>query len=495
MPFNSLTIFDNDWSIAGFILIIIIALLLLSNYLLTLKILSPESNRRLVHLIVGILIATSPLLFSNSIQPIILAIIFIILNITTKNNNYFKGIHSQKRLSYGTIIFPISYLLLILLFWGYSEYLVIALLILAICDPLAAHVGQSIKNQNKFKIWEDDKTIIGTSTFFFCSFIIVYYFGSIFFHNENPYIFGFALLTAFGSTISEITSSKGSDNFSIPFVSILFMIGYNEHFLSNGKLAELINSKIYILFIIVFIFSISYYLKSVNRSGFYGGLIMGFLITIYGGWAFVFPLGVFFILSSILGKLAKEISFQKVNREKRDIIQVYANGGVCLFLCIISFFLNSHIFIMPMFLASVSSATADTWGTEFGKFSKQLPISIISLKKMEHGSSGGITTIGTIGSFLGASVIGLISWIFLGISLKISIAIALIGFFSAITDSILGAIAQAKFETQNGDIIEYQISGAILISGYKWIDNNMVNLFNTLIAPIIMFLYLISHSI
>ena len=143
-----------------------------------------------------------------------------------------------------------------------------------------------------------------------------------------------------------------------------------------------------------------------------------------------------------------------------------------------------------MFLASVASATADTWGTEFGKISKKLPISIITFKTVEHGMSGGITTIGTIGSFIGATIISLASWLLLQISIKISIAIMLIGFVSAILDSILGAIAQAKFETQNGDIIENQINGANLISGYKWIDNNMVNLLNTLIAPIIMFLYL-----
>tara|TARA_B100001996_G_C18666987_1_gene595232 strand:+ start:132 stop:1454 length:1323 start_codon:yes stop_codon:yes gene_type:complete len=434
--------------------------------------------------------SASPLIFSNTIQPIFLAIIFIIINTATINNDSFKGIHSQERLSYGTILFPISYLLLILFFWDYTEYLIISLLILAICDPLAAQFGQLATNQNTFIIWNDKKTIIGTIAFFFSSFIIVYTFGSIFFNNSNIYLLGLALFTAFGTTISEITSSKGSDNLSIPFVSILFMIGYSEHFLNNGNFAELLNIKIYILILIVFIFSISYYLKSVSRSGFYGGLIMGILITMYGGWVYVFPLGLFFILSSILGKIVKELSFQKVYREKRDIIQVYANGGICLLLCIISFFLDSHVLILPMFLASVASATADTWGTEFGKISKKLPISIITFKTVEHGMSGGITVIGTIGSFIGATIISLASWLLLQISIKISIAITLIGFVSAILDSILGAIAQAKFETQNGEIIENQISGANLISGYKWIDNNMVNLLNTLIAPIIMFLYL-----
>ena len=482
--------FDNDWFTFCILFITIIALLLFSNYLLNLQKLSPDNNRRLVHLIAGILMSASPLIFSNTIQPIFLAIIFIIINTATINNDSFKGIHSQERLSYGTILFPISYLLLILFFWDYTEYLIISLLILAICDPLAAQSGQLATNQNKFIIWNDNKTIIGTIAFFFSSFIIVYTFGNIFFNNSNIYLLGLALFTAFGTTISEITSSKGSDNLSIPFVSILFMIGYSEHFSNNGNFAELLNIKIYILILIVFIFSISYYLKSVSRSGFYGGLIMGILITMYGGWVYVFPLGLFFILSSILGKIVKEISFQKVYREKRDIIQVYANGGICLLLCIISFFLDSHVLILPMFLASVASATADTWGTEFGKISKKLPISIITFKTVEHGMSGGITTIGTIGSFIGATIISLASWLLLQISIKISIAIMLIGFVSAILDSILGAIAQAKFETQNGDIIENQINGANLISGYKWIDNNMVNLLNTLIAPIIMFLYL-----
>jgi len=150
--------FGNDWFTFCILFITIITLLLFSNYLLNLKKLSPDNNRRLVHLIAGILMSASPLIFSNTIQPIFLAIIFIIINTATINNDSFKGIHSQERLSYGTILFPISYLLLILFFWDYTEYLIISLLILAICDPLAAQFGQLATNQNTFIIWNDKKT-------------------------------------------------------------------------------------------------------------------------------------------------------------------------------------------------------------------------------------------------------------------------------------------------------------------------------------------------
>ena len=105
--------------------------------------------------------------------------------------------------------------------------------------------------------------------------------------------------------------------------------------------------------------------------------------------------------------------------------------------------------------------------------------------------SGGITLIGSIGSLLGASVIAFAVWLFSPISNSILFAIIFIGFLASLFDSLLGATVQAKYETQFGEIIEIQENGATLISGYKWLNNDMVNLLNTAFAPILMVLYLI----
>ena len=192
-----------------------------------------------------------------------------------------------------------------------------------------------------------------------------------------------------------------------------------------------------------------------------------------------------------MSKILRNTSFYRTKGSERDIVQVYANGGIALFICIIDHFHNEPLFIY-LFFSSVSAAMADTWATEFGKLSKHKPLSIISLRPIDHGLSGGITRIGTLGSLMGSCIMGFTIWFIIPIPSKITYGIILSGFLAALFDSILGATIQGKYEDQNGMIIENIETNAILISGYSWINNDTVNLLNTIIAPIFMYIYLLA---
>jgi uncharacterized membrane protein len=91
---------------------------------------------------------------------------------------------------------------------------------------------------------------------------------------------------------------------------------------------------------------------------------------------------------------------------------------------------------------------------------------------------------------LGACIIGLTVWTILPMPGFIIYGIIFCGFFASIFDSVLGATVQAKYETQKGEIIEHPEEGATLISGNRWINNDMVNLLNTAFAPFLMYFYL-----
>ncbi|GIS54319.1 hypothetical protein Ct9H90mP29_13610 [bacterium] len=51
-------------------------------------------------------------------------------------------------------------------FWGYPEFVIIALSLLAFCDPIAAQVGENVGSKSQFIIWKDKKTIPGQLLFF-----------------------------------------------------------------------------------------------------------------------------------------------------------------------------------------------------------------------------------------------------------------------------------------------------------------------------------------
>ena len=158
--------FKNEWWTFFVILASTLIIVMASELILKLRMLSPESNRRVVHIFIGTLVTLSPIVFTSYLLPGILAFIFIILNYFAYSNKRFKGIHSQSRITYGTIYFPIGYFIITVCFWQYTELLIISLSILTIADPIASYVGEKTSNNNEFTIWKDKKTIEGTAAFF-----------------------------------------------------------------------------------------------------------------------------------------------------------------------------------------------------------------------------------------------------------------------------------------------------------------------------------------
>ncbi len=485
MHFSLWTPFTNEWWLFLYILILIICCIYSSTFILNRGWLSPDSSRRIVHFLVGIMVSFSPLIFPHKIQPFALAIIFIILNITAFNHRKLKGIHSQDRISYGTLYFPIAYLIIVLGFWDYSHFIIIGFSILALSDPLAASIGTSLRSPSFFIIWYDKKTIQGTIAFFISSFLIIYFGARFLLFYSNTNSLGLALFTALGATCAEITSCKGTDNISIPLVSILFMISYSELINNLDSSNGLITLAI--LLLILIILGLAYKINALSISGFIGAFIMGVIITLIGSSTYLCIIAVFFLFSSLLGIILKNLSSYKTTDLARNIIQVYANGGVALLICIFDY-LHPNPINKFLFFSSIAAAMSDTWGTEFGKLSKKRPISIVSHLPVTQGSSGGITRIGTIGSLLGSCIIGFFTWLLVPTKSIILYGIILCGFLSSIFDSIMGATIQAKYEEKTGEIIESYRNNAILISGISWVNNDMVNLITTLLAPIILYI-------
>ena len=62
------------------------------------------------------------------------------------------------------------------------------------------------------------------------------------------------------------------------------------------------------------------------------------------------------------------------------------------------------------FLGSLSASTADTWATEIGFLSKKRPYLIFTSTKVDKGTSGSVSLLGTFGSIVGDLFIGLISY-------------------------------------------------------------------------------------
>ena len=479
---------DYDLYKLYFAILFIAMSLIISNYTNKKGIIFPETNRRLVHVFVGIIMSFSTVIFSSNFFPSFLAITFILINIITFKSKLFSGIHSQKRHSYGTIYFPLSYFIVIYFFWEKSQFVILSLLILAISDPIAAQIGSRKRPLWKFKIWHDEKTINGTIAFFTSSLLILIIGNVFILEYQLIDLIGFVLITATFATLSEITSKKGTDNFSIPIISILIMIGINDQLIIQQGIINKLKIAVNLIAIPLILF-IPYRMKILSISGYFGSITMGALIVLFGNLIHFILLALFFILSALLNIILKKYAQRSSKKSHRNILQVICNGGVALFLCIHDYFSPNPINIY-LYAASVAAAMSDTWATEFGKLSKSKPILITSFLPIEHGLSGGITFIGTIGSIIGCSIIGLSTYILIDSELILILGVIFSGFLSALLDSIIGDKLQGKYETKSGEIIEDMKLNTNLISGYKIIDNNFVNLMATLLGPFLMYVFI-----
>ena len=485
--------FINEWYTFSLFALLIFIVIGISELAQSMLRWNYEFTRKLVHLFVGTIVSTCPLIFKSNIVPIFLASIFIFINALALKTDKFKGIHSTDRFSYGTVYFPIAFLILALFWWEKPITLILSMLIMTFSDTIAAVIGKRTTQPRQFQIWEDIKSVEGCLGMFLSSFMIIYIgtdlfawlFGAAFF-IPLPILIGTSGFVAMIVTLSEAVSSKGSDNFSVPIMAALsydiFLINYTHGTLDH-LLVWTITSAI--------VFYGAYKFKSLSESGVLSAYAMGIIIFGTGGFMWIIPILIFFILSSALSKLPKtENTLQKNSR--RDIIQIIANGGAATIISVINFYYpNNQLFIV--YLAVIAVATADTWASEIGLFSPWNPIHVTKLKTVAKGTSGGISLLGTLGSVLGATVIG-ITGIQLGLPSSLLGIIIITGTAGSLVDSLIGGSIQANFQCAECNNITEKRKHCNLpsmhLSGLYMVDNDMVNFLNT-ISGIIIVLFLV----
>lgn len=446
-------------------------------------------TRKFVHILTGFLIAISPFLLRQSYPLLLISGIFIILNYVAIQKGWMPGMHATDKISYGTVFYPISFFILILLLWDNNRtILVIAMLIMAIADALAAIVGENIKQPIRYQFNGEPKSVQGSAVMLLATFFITVLGLKCFAAFENLSIgtaqgLWIAACVAIIATACEAISYKGSDNLSVP-LGAAFTLHY---MISHSSVQNLIFT--FGIGFALFIAIVSFYFHFLSGSGAVSTFLLGVIVFGTGKWEFSIPILLFFILSSLLSKIGKKRkqkfadTFQKGGR--RDSGQVLANGGVAGILVLLWNYFPDNVWYFA-FIGSIAAVTADTWATEIGVFSKIAPRDILTFKRVTPGTSGGVTLLGLSGGIFGSFII-----VFLGSlvtkrydqvaqAMVLFVLIIGAGTLGSLIDSIIGATIQAQYQCATcGKITEKKIhcqtTKTKLISGYNLINNDVVN--------------------
>lgn len=133
------------------------------------------------------------------------------------------------------------------------------------------------------------------------------------------------------------------------------------------------------------------------------------------------------------------------------------------------------------FAAALAAVNADTWATELGVLNPTPPRMITNLgKRVEKGTSGGISLFGTLASLLGAGIIALPAALFTDNWFLFPL-ISFAGLAGSLFDSLLGATVQAMYycpadkkETEKHPLHTCGTE-TVHIRGWMWLDNDWVN--------------------
>lgn len=175
-----------------------------------------ELTRKIVHIASGLIALSFPLFFNHIINVAILCGAFLVILYASKPLGLLSSINNVERETKGSTLFPI---IVCVCFWIYEIeqlylFYYLPILILAICDPIAALVGKRLKF-GEYTIMEHNKTLAGNMGFFISCFVLCFSIAFISYSDlVHPLVTAFALSVL--CTIAEGVSINGYDNITIP---------------------------------------------------------------------------------------------------------------------------------------------------------------------------------------------------------------------------------------------------------------------------------------
>lgn len=238
---------------------------------------------------------------------------------------------------------------------------------------------------------------------------------------------------------------------------------------------------------------------SVTGAGGFAGALVGAVILIAGGFVHWIMLMLFFVSSSIASRLGagRKANLERMHERgsRRDPVQVIANGGVAAAAVVLQRVTGDPAWGVAA-AAAFASVNADTWASEFGVLSRTAPRSIVTWKRLEPGTSGGVSLRGTVAAAAGSLLIAAWYAVATGVRgagiepsawsiLPIVLVSGLLGMFA---DSVLGATLQAQYVDPEGAATERrrnEIGANLRTRGLGVVTNDVVNFASSLSAAVL----------
>lgn len=183
-----------------------------------------EASRKFIHIMLANWWFLAMYFFDNVIYASIVPLSFVVINYISYKKNLISVMEREddKKDGLGTVYYALSLFIIAIFTFGIikrSEIGLCSILIMGYGDGLAAIIGSSIKSTS-YKIGKTTKTLAGSSTMLFISFLIVAIFLA---SNSAEFWMLKSILLAISVTVLEAVSIKGTDNITVPVFACLLL--------------------------------------------------------------------------------------------------------------------------------------------------------------------------------------------------------------------------------------------------------------------------------
>jgi uncharacterized protein (TIGR00297 family) len=246
--------------------------------------------------------------------------------------------------------------------------------------------------------------------------------------------------------------------------------------------------------------------ESLTASGAAGAIIVGTLIVGFGCWAWGLLLIAFFASSSLLSRYRRAdksaVSHKFAKGHRRDLGQALANGGLGTLLAL-AYSLSPHAGLVAAFVGAMATVNSDTWATEIGVLSRQVPRLVTTGRSVPPGTSGGITGCGSLAALIGGAFIGLCAVLFIAGERLLSGQPAMIetlwsllpvgavsGLIGSFFDSLLGASVQRIYyckacNEETEQPVHHCGTPSHPRRGWGWVNNDLVNFISSGVGALV----------
>lgn len=235
-----------------------------------------------------------------------------------------------------------------------------------------------------------------------------------------------------------------------------------------------------------------YRVKSLTTSGAIAAFLVG--LAVYAGFGpkGLFLLVIFFASSSLWSNyksaVKKSVEEKLAKGATRDWRQVFANGGSAAFFSIL-YFLHQDSSLLIGFIVALASANSDTWASEIGSLSKRNPVYIRTFQRVDKGTSGAVSPLGSSAAILGSLTIALVSFWLFKFELYVGLLVFIFGFLGNVMDTFFGAYYQQVYTCRDCGIEtekrKHCGQPTRRIKGVTFMDNDMVNFISGLLAALL----------